>query len=329
MGNDVDRRFLLRSLGATAVVAVSLDELHNTNELHQVCVVALERAIDGYETTDLTATASSMRPLESTTRDIPRQRRLRGRDALDWMRLHAAVTMVSAGTDYDRGLHSDAATRSDRAASLARAAGDGPLAARALALRARMVRQHSPAVSLQIAGAAARIAGHSPARAMIAGKVVAGAYAAVGDVAGVRDAIARAWRTMEALDESAYGRPGFSLDTYSPADLALASAEALTTVGVADEAMPYLERAAALIRDSGQTGMIVSIHMAQARAAVSRSRPDHHEAAEHAAAAVALAAARPAEWVARLVRDVSARAYERTGHALDDLVAATASWIGR
>ncbi|ONH23642.1 hypothetical protein [Pseudofrankia asymbiotica] len=329
----VDRRFLLRAFGAPTVVAMSfepqpnLEPLRSTTDLHQACSAALSQAISSYETSDLTTTASSMRPLESTTRTIPRQRRLRGRDALDWMRLHAAVTMVSAGTDYDRGLHSDAAARSDRAASLARAAGDGPLAARALALRARLVRQHSPAVSLQIAGAAARIAGHSPARAMIAGKVVAGAYAAAGDLAGVRDAVARAWRTMEQLDDNAYGRPGFALETYSPADLALASAEALTTVGAAEDARPYLEKAYALIKDSGQTGMIVSVLMAQARASVSGDRPDHFEAAEHAAAAVALAADRPAEWVARLVRDVSGLAEQRTGHALDDLVAATAAWV--
>jgi hypothetical protein len=331
VSDAVDRRFLLRTFGVSAV-AVSLEHpnlenLRSTTDLHQACSAALAAAISGYETSDLTSTASSMRPLENTTRTIPRQRRLRGRDAIDWMRLHAAVTVVSAGTDYDRGLHTDAATRSDRAASLARAAGDGPLAARALALRARMVRQYSPAVSLQIAGAAARIAGHSPSRAMIAGKVVAGAYAATGDTAGVRDAVARAWRTMEALDADAHGRPGFAIETYSPADLALASAEALTTVGAPEEARPYLVKAYSLIKDSGQTGMIVSVRMAQARAAISGERPDHYEAAEHAAAAVALAADRPAEWVARLVRDVSNLAEERTGHALDDLVAATASWV--
>ena len=333
VSDAVDRRFVLRTIGAAAVVAVSLQQqpdsaqVRSTTELHQAYSAALAAAVNGYETSDLTTTASSMRPLESTTRTIPRQRRLRGQDAIDWMRLHAAVTVVSAGTDYDRGLHSDAAVRSDRAASLARAAGDGPLAARALALRARVVRQYSPAVSLQIAGAAARIAGHSPARAMIAGKVVAGAYAAAGDLSGVRDAVSRAWRTMERLDDVAHGRPGFAIDTYSPADLALASAEALTTVGAADEARPYLRKAYSLIQDSGQTGMIVSVRMAQARAAVSGDRPDHYEAAEHAAAAVALAADRPAEWVARLIRDISRLAEERTGHALDELVAATSAWV--
>jgi hypothetical protein len=326
----ITRRFLLHLAGVapfTVVVPVNGEGARSTTDLHQVCSAALHTAIAGYETSDLVTTAAQMRPLERATRQVPQQRRLRGRPALDWMRLHAAITMVSAGTDYDRGLHSDAATRSDRAASLARAAGDGPLAARALALRARVVRQHSPAVSLQIAGAAARIAGHSPARAMIAGKVVAGAYAATGDVVGVRDAVTRAWRTMERLDDAAHGRPGFALDTYSPADLALASAEALTTVGAAEDASPYLDRAAALIADSGQTGMIVSVRMARARAALSRERPDHHEATEHAAAAVALAADRPAEWVARLVRDVSGLAARRTGHSMHELVAATASWV--
>lgn len=331
MSDVVDRRFLFRTLGASAVAMSlehpNLENVRSTTDLHQACSAALAAAISGYETSDLTSTASSMRPLENTTRTIPRQRRLRGQDAIDWMRLHAAVVVVSAGTDYDRGLHTDAATRSDRAASLARAAGDGPLAARALALRARMVRRYSPAVSLQIAGAAARIAGHSPSRAMIAGKVVAGAYAATGDTVGVRDAVARAWRTMEALDANAHGRPGFAIETYSPADLALASAEALTTVGAPEEARPYLDKAYNLIKDSGQTGMIVSVRMAQARAAVSGERPDHYEAAEHAAAAVALAADRPAEWVARLVRDVSSLAEQRTGHALDELVAATAAWV--
>jgi hypothetical protein len=332
VSDAVDRRFLLRVLGASAGVMVNPDDpdyhhLRSTADLHTACSAALDAAISGYETVDLTTTASTMRPLETTTRTIPRQRHLRGRPAIDWMRLHAAVTVVSAGTDYDRGLHTEAAARSDRAASLARAAGDGPLAARALALRARIVRQHSPAVSLQIAGAAARIAGHSPARAMIAGKVVAGACAAAGDTAGVRDAVARAWRTMECLDANAHGRPGFAIDTYSPADLALASAEALTTVGTPDEARPYLDRAYMLIKDSGQTGMIVSVRMAQARAALSGDRPDHFEAHEHAAGAVALAADRPAEWVARLVRDVSSLAKERTGHAFDDLVANTAAWI--
>jgi hypothetical protein len=332
VSEPVDRRFLLRSFGASAVVAMSLEhpdilDARSTTELHQACSAALAAVISGYETSDLAVTASSMRPLESTTSTIPRQRRLRGQDAIDWMRLHAAVTVVTAGTDYDRGLHTDAAARSDRAASLARAAGDGALAARALALRARMVRQHSPAVSLEIAGAAARIAGLSPARAMIAGKVVAGACAATGDVTGVRDAVTRAWRTMEQLDDSAYGRPGFAIDTYSPADLALASAEALTTVGAPEEAQPFLRKARALIQGSGQTGMVVSVLMAQARAALSGERPDHHEAAEHAGAAVTLAADRPAEWVARLVRDISQLCEQRTGHALDDLVAATSAWI--
>jgi hypothetical protein len=243
------------------------------------------------------------------------------------MRLHAAVTTVAAGVAYDQGLHAEAAVRADRAATLARAAGDGPLAARALALRARMVRQHSPTVALQIADAAGRIAGHSATRALIAGKVATSAHAATGDLSGVRSAVARAWQTMDQLDDDAHGRPGFALDTYSPADLALACAEALTTVGAAEEAGPYLEHAAETIAGSGQTGMVVSVRMAQARAALARDRPDHDEAAAHAGVAVALSAARPAEWVSRLVRDVSELSWQRTGHPFDDLVSATSGWV--
>ncbi|WP_462166649.1 hypothetical protein [Frankia sp. AiPs1] len=295
--------------------------------LHEVCSAALDAAVAAYETTELAVTAAALAELERTTRAVPRRHRLRGRAALDWMRLHAAVMTVAAAAAYDRGRHADAAARADRAAALARAAGDGPLAARALALRARVVRPHSPAVALQIAGVAARIAGFSATRALIAGKVVTSSYAATGDAAGVRDGVARAWQAMERLDDSAFGSPGFALETYSPADLALACAEALTTVGAADEATPHLERAAALVTGTGQTGMVVSVRMAQARVALAREFPDRDEAADHAGRAVALSAARPAEWLARLVRDVSDLSERRTGEGLDDLVDATAPWL--
>jgi hypothetical protein len=132
---------------------------------------------------------------------------------------------------------------------------------------------------------------------------------------------------MDRLGYDAHGRPGFALDTYSPADLALACAEALTTVGAAEEAGPYLERAAEVIAGSGQTGMVVSVRMAQARAALARDRPDHDEAAAHAGEAVALSAGRPAEWVARLIRDISHLSEQRTGHPLEDLVSATSGWV--
>jgi hypothetical protein len=296
-------------------------------DLHDECAAALERAVRSYEICDLGLTEAAMRPLEETTRQVPHQRRLRGRIAIDWMRLHAAVTTVAAGAAYDRGRHADAATLADRAAALARAAGDGPLAARALALRARVVRPHSPAVALEIADAASSIAGHSATRALIVGKVATSAYAAVGDVSGVRDAVSRAWQIMDRLDDQAYGRPGFALETYSPADLALACAESLTSVGAAEEAGPYLDRAAEVITGSGQTGMIVSVRMAQARAALAREHPDPDEAAARASEAVALSAARPAEWVARLIRDISDLSERRTGYPLDDLVGATSAWV--
>jgi hypothetical protein len=297
-----------------------------TPELHTACMDLLRRTVANYETTDLASTAAALSPLELATRQVPRQRRLRGHAAIEWMHLHAAVVTTTAGTAYDLGRHAEAATRADRAASLARAAGDGPLAARALSLRVRVVRTHSPAVAVQIADAAARIAGRSPTRALVAGKAAAGAHAAAGDLDGVRDAVHRAWRTMDKLGPSAHGQPGFALDTYSPADLALACAEALTTAGAAGEAGPHLDRAAELIGGSGQTGMVVSVRMAQARAAVARHRPDRDEAAEYATEAIMLSAGRPAEWVARLARDISELARQRTGHPLDALVASTADW---
>ncbi len=300
--------------------------LVSTGDLYESCTRTLERTLEEYETSDLADITTLLTPLEQTTRMVPRARRLRGSAALDWMRLHAAVTATMAGAAYDRGRHSDAVSLADRAATVARAAGDSALAGRSLAVRARVVRQHSPAVALQLAGAAGRIAGTSPARAMITGKVTAGSYAAVGDVTGVRNAVTRAWKIMEKLDASTQGRPGFALDTYSPADLALACAEALTTVGVPEEATPHLERAAALIADSGQTGMIVAVHMARARTVLARDRPNLDEAENHVAHAVTLSAQRPAEWVARLVRDISALAGRRTGHHMDDLVAATSAW---
>ncbi|KQC39018.1 hypothetical protein [Frankia sp. ACN1ag] len=329
MAEVSNRRSVLVATGLAAVGSMSLgaDATADAAGLHDACAAALSAAVDAYETTDLSATAAALVPLERTTRTVPREHRLRGRAALDWMRLHAAVTTAAAAVAYDRGRHADAATRADRAAALARAAGDGPLAARALALRARMVRPHSPAVALQIAGVAARIAGFSPTRALIAGKVVTSACAATGDTPGVRDAVARAWQTMERLDDDDFGSPGFALETYSPADLALACAEALTTVGAADEATPHLERAETLIAGSGQTGMVVSVRMAQARAALAREIPDRDEAAAYAGQAVTLSTGRPAQWLARLVRDVSELADLRTGQGLDDLVDATTPWL--
>jgi hypothetical protein len=304
-----------------------LDGCVSTSDLHAACEDALRRTVAAYETTDLISTAAALSPLEQTTRQVPGDRRLRGVTAIEWMRLHAAIVTASAGTAYDRGRHGDAAVRADRAAALARAAGDGALAARALSVRARVVRRHSPAVAIQIADAAARIAGRSPTRALIAGKVAAGAHAAAGDAAGVRNAVTSAWRTMDELGPAAHGPPGFALDTYSPADLALASAEALTAVGAAGEAEPHLDRATELIGESGQTGMIVSVRMAQARAALARPRPDLDEAIVYATEATLLATARPAEWVARLARDVSELARRRTGHPMFAVVESTAAWI--
>ncbi|WP_131785850.1 hypothetical protein [Protofrankia symbiont of Coriaria ruscifolia] len=324
MPEPADRR---RVLAATVAPIVAMTDQANTSDLHEACAQALEQALDTYETSDLAGILSGLTALEETMRTVPRARRLRGSVALDWMRLHAAVTTTMAGAAYDQGRHSDAMSLADRAATVARAAGDGPLAGRALTVRARVVRQHSPAVALQIADAAGRIAGTSPARALVAGKVSASSYAAVGDVAGVRRSLAHAWKIMEMLDSSAQGRPGFALDTYSPADLALASAEALTTVGVAEDAEPHLERASELITNSGQTGMVISVYMARARAALSRDRPDPYEAKHHASRAVSLSLQRPAEWVARLVHDISALATRRTGHDMDDLIATTSPWF--
>jgi hypothetical protein len=325
--HDPERRTVLCVAGLAAAIAVIPYGYAGTADLHEACADALAGVIAVYETTDLATTMATLSPLEQTTNQVPRHRRLRGSAAVDWMRLHAAVLTVGASAEYDQGHHAEAARRADRAATLARAAGDGALAARALALRARVVRPHSPAVALQIAGTAARIAGHSPARALLVGKVAASAYAASGDQAGVRNAVQRAWQTMDTLNPAAHGRPGFALDTYSPADLALACAEALTTVGVADEATPYLDRARDLIGDSGQTGMIVSVLIAQARAELSRPRPDRDKATTYVSDAVSISAERPAEWVARLVRDISELADQRTGHPLDDLVDSTARWV--
>jgi hypothetical protein len=325
--HDLERRTVLCVAGLATAIAVSPNGYVGTAELHEACADALKSVIAVYETTDLATTTVTLSSLEQTTHQVPRHRRLRGTAAIEWMRLHAAVLTAGASAAYDQGRHAEAARRADRAATLARAAGDGALAARALSLHARVVRPHSPAVALQIAGTAARIAGHSPARALLAGKVAASAYAASGDRAGVRDAVHRAWRTMDTLDPAAQGRPGFSLETYSPADLALASAEALTTVGAADEATPYLERARDLISESGQTGMVVSVRIAQARAELTLPRPDRDKAALYVSDAVSISAERPAEWVARLVRDISELANQRTGHPLEDLVDSTAGWV--
>ncbi|EFC79795.1 hypothetical protein FrEUN1fDRAFT_7070, partial [Parafrankia sp. EUN1f] len=73
--------------------------------LHDTCLAALRAAVANYETVDLAVTASTLEPLEETTRTIPQQYRLRGRPAIDWMWLHAAVTTAAAAAAYDRGQH--------------------------------------------------------------------------------------------------------------------------------------------------------------------------------------------------------------------------------
>jgi hypothetical protein len=336
MPDAIDRRGLLVSglvvsglvSGETFMIGITQDDESSvqTGELLNACLSALEDTLSVYETTDLSETIARLRPLEITTRQVPRTRRLRGSAALDWMRLHALVAASLASAYYDRGQHAEAVNWADRAARFARAAGDPALSARAQAVRARVVRQHSPAVASQIAATAGRMAGLSPARAMLSGKVAAGAYAAAGDAEGVRESIRRAWITMDGLGPRAHGRPGFSLKTYSPADLALACAEALTTVDAPDQAAPYLELADELISGSGLTGMVISVRMAQARVRLAGRRPDRDGAAHHVNEAVALAEGRPAEWLHRLVRDISDLAGQRTGRDFDDLVAATGAW---
>ncbi|MCL9796366.1 hypothetical protein MXD58_019090, partial [Frankia sp. AgKG'84/4] len=87
-----DRRSVLvvTGLAAVGVMTPNADAMSSDGpgELHEACAAALGAAIGAYESTELGATAAALVPLEQATRAVPRQHRLRGRVALDWMRLH-------------------------------------------------------------------------------------------------------------------------------------------------------------------------------------------------------------------------------------------------
>jgi hypothetical protein len=328
VGRPLDRRQLLVVAGLAVTPVNTVDAQQATDDVHATTSALLDQVIASYEYSDLSDIATRLRPLELTTRRVPAARRLRGRPATDWMRLHARVMTVLAGCAYDRGNHTTAATWADRAVTMARAAGDDPLAARALTVRARIVRCTSPSTALHVAAQAYRLAGRGPAAAMIAGKVIAGTCARMGDLDGTHAAVRHAWRIMDGLDDSLRCRPGFDLDGYHSADLSIACAEALSEAGAPEAAVPYLERAGVEIEMSGPPGMLSSVRMAQARMALAGARPDPDEADTRTTEAIVASAGRPTEWLARLVRDIADQA-STYGHDMGDLVDATFGWQPR
>ncbi|THJ48847.1 hypothetical protein E7Y31_19135, partial [Candidatus Frankia alpina] len=66
MSEVSNRRSVLVATGLAAVSSMSLGG--DASGLHDACAAALNAAVDAYETTDLSATAAALVPLERTSR---------------------------------------------------------------------------------------------------------------------------------------------------------------------------------------------------------------------------------------------------------------------
>jgi len=172
---------------------------------------------------------------------VPRPRRTA------WHALHARVLVLEGNALVDVGDIDCGARAIESAELLATRIGDWPTVAHTFAVRAMVARGNGDLpTALSLARQGSRYAGRAPVAVMLA-VAEASATARMGDVAGTRDVLDRGRRVMERLPASAHGEPGYSLDSYHPAQFALMAASALVLAKDVTSAEPYLRTARAAI----------------------------------------------------------------------------------
>jgi hypothetical protein len=163
-------------------------------------------------------------------------------------------------------------------------------------------------------------AGNSPVAVMaLLQEAFAGAAFSRVGAFGVYDAVTAAEEIHAGLPEQLWGTAGYSLGTYHPANLKAYAGSALIMAGLYGEAAPRLAEAADIL--AGTDGLEKAyVWLLQARVALGTGDVD--EAHHLAAMAAKQADGRPAEWVARHVRELD----RKSRGAFADLVDLTSRW---
>ncbi len=239
----------------------------------------------------------------------------------DALATYARLEVMSATASGDAGHYGRAGRAASRAIAIATEAGDDPLVAHAwsvVAASARLTgRPHHALVASQRARSHA---GSSPAAVMaLLQEAFAGAeFSRIGAFT-VYDAVTAAEEVHASLPEQAWGTPGYSLGTYHPANLKAYAGSALLKVGLYSEATPRLAEAADIL--AGTDGLEKAyVWLLQTRVALDTGDVD--EAHDLATRAVDQAEGRPAEWVARHIRELDTQ----SRGAFVDLVERTSRW---
>jgi hypothetical protein len=239
----------------------------------------------------------------------------------DALATYARLEVMSATASGDAGHYGRAGQAASRAVAMATEAGDDPLIAHAWSVVAASARlTGKPHHALVAAQRARSHAGRSPAAVMaLLQEAFAGAeFSGIGAFA-VYDAVTAAEEVHASLPEQAWGSPGYSLGTYHPANLKAYAGSALIKAGLYSEAVPRLAEAADILADTNGLEKAY-VWLLQARVALGTGAID--EAHDLAARAAKQADGRPAEWVARHVRELD----QQSRGALTDLVEHTSQW---
>jgi hypothetical protein len=171
-----------------------------------------------------------------------------------WQALHARVLVLEGNALIDVGDTAYGTRAIETAELLATRIGDWPTVAHTFAVRAMVARGRGdlPA-ALSLARVGRRYAGRSPVAVMLS-VAEASATARMGHVADTREILDRGARVMARLPDSAHGNPGYSLDSYHPAQFALMAASALVLAKDVAGAEPFLRTARAAILPAAADG---------------------------------------------------------------------------
>jgi hypothetical protein len=270
----------------------------------------------GYEMTPPAETALALRDVERTLRatlaaGLPEAGRREAKA------LYGQVLVMDANAAADLGDKAGAIRTGQLAVTLAHEAGDAETAGHAWAVvSGALLSSKSPRAAVKAAQRGVRSAGGAPAGVM-ALVAEADAWAALGNTVNVHRTVAFAEARHAALGPQAWGAPGYSLRSYHPGNLEAFGAAALLRVGSYAEAMPRLAEASGVLAGPTVAGIRTFVLLCQARGMLGlRSVEDAHD---FAAAALAVSARRPAQWVTSAIMKMN----RDTGGAFVDLAERT------
>ncbi|ABD09662.1 hypothetical protein ThrDRAFT_00763 [Frankia casuarinae] len=287
MGDESDRRRFLR-LAAGASLPPGLFMVRSGRVIPRVIAsedvlnhidVRIEQITGAYERTPIGATSVYLR------RHLPAVRSLLAEGghptAVD-ARLHRAAGRLAAlwaTTRHDLGDIPGATAAFAEAFGHAEEARDRTLQCWVRLWQSSLARKSGRLTSaLALARAATSHVGAGSPAASRAAAIEARTLGALGERAGVHEAINRAWRIQGTLSRAQSGNPGFSIDTLHMLTLAELSAAAYVELGQPDAASVYTDASVHHLDVAGATGLRSMARIAAATAALYRHHVDEAEA---------------------------------------------------